>query len=75
MTTDQSRPFDFLSDSIGKTVLIELKGERKIRGKIKAFDVHMNLILHQADLLENNEVKKKYGKIVLRGDNVILVSL
>lgn len=69
-----SRPFDFLNESIGKEVLVELKDKLSIRGTLKAFDVHMNIVLENASQLENNEPKKKYGKLILRGDNVVLIS-
>jgi small nuclear ribonucleoprotein len=69
-----SRPFDFLNQSIDKNVLIELKGNLHFRGKLKAFDVHMNLVLEDAEQLENGETTKKYGMLVLRGDNILLIS-
>ena len=69
-----SRPFDLLSDSLGKEVLILLKDDMKIRGTLKAFDVHMNIVLEGAEQLLNGEVKTKYGKLILRGDNVLLIS-
>ena len=72
--TSVSRPFDLLSNSIGKNVLVELKGSMSFRGKLTAFDVHMNLILEDAEKLENGEVKTKYGTILLRGDNVLFIS-
>lgn len=68
------RPFDLLNDSIGKNVLIELKENVSVRGTLKAFDVHMNVVLENAEKLENGEPKSKYGKILLRGDNVLLIS-
>ncbi len=71
MTT---RPFDLLNDSVGKGVLVVLKGSVQIRGTLKAFDVHMNVVLEDAEELENGETKTKYGKLILRGDNVILIS-
>ncbi len=69
-----SRPFDLLSDSIGKSVLVELKGKLQIRGTLKAFDVHMNIVLEEAESMENGEPKTKYGKVILRGDNILLIS-
>ncbi|MBN2127727.1 MAG: small nuclear ribonucleoprotein [Candidatus Diapherotrites archaeon] len=69
-----SRPFDFLNQSIDKDVLILLKGNLQFRGKLKAFDVHMNVVIEEAEQLENGESVKKYGMLVLRGDNILLIS-
>ena len=74
-TAIASRPFDLLNDSIGKDVLVLLKGNVKIRGTLKAFDVHMNIVLENAEELgAEGEMKTKYGKVILRGDSVILMS-
>jgi small nuclear ribonucleoprotein len=70
----QSRPFDLLNDSIGKDVLVLLKGNVQIRGKLKAFDVHMNIVLENSEELVNGETKTKYGNVILRGDSVIMIS-
>ena len=69
-----SRPFDLLNDSIGKEVLVQLKGGIQIRGVLRAFDQHMNISMDAAEELENNAVKRKFGKVVLRGDTVIFIS-
>ncbi|HLC92517.1 MAG TPA: LSm family protein [archaeon] len=68
------RPFDLLTGSIGKSVLVELKENVSFRGELKAFDVHMNLVLENAEKLAGGEVKSKYGRVLLRGDNVLLIS-
>ena len=60
--------------SLGKVVLVELKGGRNVRGKLFSFDQHMNLVLEDAEDLVNSENTKKIGTIIVRGDNVILVS-
>jgi len=70
-----SRPFDFLNNAIEQEVLIVLKDNVNIRGTLKAFDVHMNLALENAEELEDGSMKKKYGKLMIRGDNVLFISL
>ncbi|HLC79325.1 MAG TPA: LSm family protein [archaeon] len=69
-----NRPFDLLSDSLGKNVLVELKENVSVRGTLMAFDIHMNIVLENAEKLQNGEPKNKYGKMLLRGDNVLLIS-
>jgi len=69
-----NRPFDMLNDALGKEVLIVLKGNTLVRGTLKAFDVHLNLVLDNAEQLENGETKTKYGKLMVRGDSVVLIS-
>ena len=72
--TMTSRPFDLLNESIGKEVLVVLKYELQMRGTLKAFDVHMNVVLEDASEVKDGEIKTKYGKILLRGDNVVFIS-
>ncbi len=70
-----NRPFDLLNESVGKDVLVRLKGNMQIRGTLKAFDVHMNIVLENAEELTDEEKPKtKFGKIILRGDNILLIS-
>ncbi len=69
-----NRPFDLLNDALNKEILVVLKGDRHIRGTLKAFDVHMNLNLENANELVDGEMKTNYGKILLRGDSVIMIS-
>ena len=71
----ETKPFDFLNSSINKNVLILMKGNIRVRGKLKAFDVHMNLVLEEAERLNEDEsVAQKFGKAIIRGDTIILVS-
>jgi small nuclear ribonucleoprotein len=70
-----NRPFDMLNSSINKQVLIILKGNTQIRGKLRSFDVHLNIVLEDAEELENNKPKTKHGEVFLRGDNIVFVTI
>ncbi len=71
---ESDRPLDALNHSRGKKVLVELKNGKQFAGTLRAFDIHINTVLEDADELENNEVKRKMGKVFLRGDTIILIS-
>lgn len=72
--TEISRPFDLLNSIMDKPVLVRLKGTKQLRGVLKAFDQHMNLVLEDTDELENDEKKARIGTVIVRGDNILYVS-
>jgi small nuclear ribonucleoprotein len=61
-------------ESLNKVVLVQLKGGRSVRGRLYSFDQHMNLVLEDAEDVSNPNDVKKIGTIIVRGDNVVLVS-
>ncbi|KUO41991.1 MAG: hypothetical protein APU95_00490 [Hadesarchaea archaeon YNP_N21] len=68
------RPLDVLNRSLDSPVLVSLKGGRELRGKLAGFDPHLNLVLEEAEELQGNDVTKRYGTMVIRGDNVVFIS-
>lgn len=69
-----SKPFDLLNEAIGKEILVQLKGNISIRGTLKSFDVHMNIVLDNAEQLVDGQLKTKYSKLIVRGDTVVMIS-
>ncbi len=68
------RPLDVLGSSQDKKVIIQLKyNGAKITGTLRAFDSHINLWLDDATL-EDKESSVKLGKVLVRGDNIVLIS-
>jgi len=63
-----------LEESLGKTVLVRLKGGKSLRGRLKGFDQHLNLVLEETDDITDKESVRKLGVIIVRGDNVIIIS-
>jgi len=63
-----------LDESINKIVLIKLKGNKTIRGNLLGFDQHMNLLLDQSEEIPSEVDSKSLGSIVVRGDNVVMIS-
>jgi small nuclear ribonucleoprotein len=63
-----------LDESIGQVVLIKLKGTKTIRGTLLGFDQHMNLLLESSEEISAEGDSKSLGTIVVRGDNVVMIS-
>ncbi len=63
-----------LDESISQVVLIKLKGSKTLRGTLLGFDQHMNLLLDQSEEIPSEGDTKSLGSIVVRGDNVIMIS-
>lgn len=65
---------EVLERNLGKTVLIKLRGGRTMRGTLEGFDQHVNLVLKDAENISDPENVESIGTIILRGDNVIMIS-
>ena len=63
-----------MSKSKGKVVLLRLRNSRTLQGVLQDFDIHMNLTLEKAEDI-TEEKHEQLGKILLRGDNLLAVSL
>ncbi|HVB12716.1 MAG TPA: LSm family protein [Nitrososphaerales archaeon] len=63
-----------LDESLGKIVLIKLKGGKVIRGNLQGFDQHMNLVLESSEEVADDGKTTSLGMIVVRGDNVVIIS-
>ncbi len=69
-----SRPLDALNKARDKRVLVELKNNRQYVGKLKSFDIHVNVVLEDAEEHIDNEVKRKLGVVFIRGDTITIIS-
>ena len=58
----------------GKSVLLRLRNSKTIQGSLVDFDIHMNLTLeHAEDITDEKHIV--LGKVLLRGDNILAISL
>ena len=71
---ETSRPLDALNKARNKRVIVELKNGRQYVGKLDAFDIHINVVLMDAEERADGETKRKVGTIFIRGDTIILIS-
>jgi len=80
-------PLDLIRLSLDERIYVKLKGDRELRGKLHAYDQHLNMLLGDADETitivetddETNEeiiktTRRHIEMLFVRGDGVILVS-
>lgn len=68
------KPLDVLHNSLESPVIVGLKGGREYRGTLKGYDIHLNVVLQNADELKEGEPARRLGCVIIRGDNVVFIS-
>ena len=67
-------PLDVMEKSLNQKLSLLLKDGRIIGGKLSGYDEYMNMVL--SDVEETSgETKRRLGTIILRGNNVVSISL
>lgn len=63
-----------LDSYLNKVIIIKLRNKKTIQGNLQNFDQMMNLFLTDSkDITEDDD--KNLNKVLLRGDNIVMVSL
>ncbi len=63
-----------MNNSKDKVVLLRMRNAKTIQGTLKEFDIHMNMTLEDAEDI-SDEKPEKLGKVLIRGDNILAVSI
>lgn len=67
-------PLDVLEKAMDQKLCLLLKDSRVIEGKLNGYDEYMNMVLSDAEeTLEGK--KRRLGTVILRGNNVVSISL
>jgi small nuclear ribonucleoprotein len=64
-----------LEKFLNMTVIVSVKDGRKFRGKLTHYDEHMNLLLEDAEEISEVGAPVKRKLILLKGGNVLDVSV
>ncbi len=70
----EARPLDALNQARGKRVIVELKNNKQYVGILNAFDIHINVVLNDAEERVDGEMKRKLGTVFVRGDTITIIS-
>lgn len=86
-TTVVKEPLDLIRLSLDEKIVVKLKGDRELRGKLHAYDQHLNMVLGEVEetvtMVEIDEEtfeeiiktnKRVVPYLFVRGDSVILIS-
>ena len=73
--TTAKRPLTTLQKNTKKSIIVRLKNDVEYKGKIDNVDPYMNLIMTDAEELKDGKAVEKYGRIILRGNNVLFIKL
>ena len=67
-------PLDVLEKSINQKLALLLKDGRSVEGTLSGYDEYMNMVLSDVEET-HNDAKRRLGTIILRGNNVVSISL
>jgi len=73
--TTAKRPLTTLQKNTKKSVIVRLKNDVEYKGKMVNVDSYMNLIMSDAEELKDGKTVEKYGRVILRGNNVLFIKL
>lgn len=73
--THVQKPLTTLQKNTKKKVTVRLKNEVEYKGKMDNVDSYMNLIMTNAEEIQADKVVGKYGRVIVRGNNVLFIKL
>ena len=62
-----------LGEYLDKPVLVRLKGGVGIKGELKTYDQHLNIVLSNAEEI-SDQGTRRLGLVLIRGDTVAVIS-
>lgn len=71
---EQARPLDALNKARDKRIIVELKNNKQFIGKLKSFDIHINIVLDDVEERINGEMVRKLNTVFIRGDTITIIS-
>jgi small nuclear ribonucleoprotein len=73
--TSSKRPLTTLQKNTKKSVIVRLKNDVQYKGMMENVDSYMNLIMTNAEEIKDDKVIANYGRVIVRGNNVLFIKL
>ena len=71
----EKMPIKALEQQLNEVISVKLKDQRIFRGHLTRCDMYMNLTLADAEELESDETRAKYGQVLIRGNNILWIQI
>ena len=68
-------PTALLEKSLDKRISLLLKDNRVLEGKLTGYDDNMNLVFEDTVETTAAQEERRFGTVVLRGNNVVSISI
>jgi len=75
LSQQSKKPLNVLQKAINREVSVRLKMDLEYRGKMSSVDPYMNVILVDATEYSGGNPSANYGKVVIRGNNVLFIKI
>lgn len=69
------KPLNMLQKSTGKNVMVRLKNDIEYHGIMTNVDAYMNVILNDAEEFADGSLSANFGKVIIRGNNVLFINI
>jgi len=73
--TIAKRPLTTLQKNTKKNVIVRLKNDIEYKGRMINVDTYIILIMTDAEELKDGKTTEKFGRVILRGNNVLFIKL
>ena len=75
VTDNIKKTINCITKNTKKDVIVRLKSEVEYKGKMENVDSYMNLIMTDAEELNQGKIVGKFGRVIVRGNNVLFIKL
>ena len=69
----ERNPLKILQRSVNNKILVRLKDGHEYIGRLIETDAYMNLVLSEAEELEDGDPIARFGEIFIRGNNILFI--